>query len=141
MKKTDRKNKTGLTVKWPAGIFTVEECHNENPNFVNITLRVRIRDAILAGDLNEIGYLHNNKGRPRLVLVKGTITQQHIDEAKRRNVILKNDLVYNSVNILTKTNDSDNTQKTKTQAVESESNTTTNKFERRLETNVKTTLV
>ena len=99
MKKTDRKNKTGLNVKWPAGIFTIEECHAANPEFINITLRVRIKNAISDGTLNEIGYLHNGKGRPRLVLVNGPITQEHVAEAKSRTVILKKDLSVNVMNI------------------------------------------
>ena len=40
MKKTDRKNKTNLTVNWPKNIFTIEELNQKNPEFVNITLRV-----------------------------------------------------------------------------------------------------
>lgn len=99
MKKTDRKNKTGLNVKWPDGIFTIEECHTANPEFINITLRVRIKNAISDGTLNEIGYLHNGKGRPRLVLVNGPITQEHVAEAKSRTVILKKDLSVNVMNI------------------------------------------
>ena len=101
MKKTDRKNKTGLNMTWPTGIFTIEECHAANPDFINITLRVRIKNAIKDGVLNELGYLHNGKGRPRVVMVQGTITQEHIAAAKSRSVVLKKDLVVNLTSIAT----------------------------------------
>lgn len=99
MKKTDRKNKTGLNVNWPKGIFTIDECHKNNPDFVNITLRVRIKNAISDGTVNELGHLHNGKGRPSLVLVYGAITQEHVAEAKSRSVILKSNLSVNVMNI------------------------------------------
>jgi hypothetical protein len=99
MKKTDRKNKTGLNVNWPTGIFTIDECHKANPDFVNITLRVRIKNAITENVVNELGYLHNGKGRPCLMLVHGSITQEHVAEAKSRGVVLKPNLSVNVMNI------------------------------------------
>jgi len=95
MKKTDRKNKTNLTVSWPTNIFTIEELNNHNPEFINITLRVRLKAAISNNEVLEVGYLHNGKGRPRLVLVHGNITQEHIAQAKDRGVILKDNLSAN----------------------------------------------
>jgi len=101
MKKTDRKNKTGLVVTWPTNLFTIEECNKANPNFVNITLRVRIKNAITAGTVNELGYLHNGKGRPRSVMVAGPITQDHLAAAKNRGVIFKAGLSVNVMNVPT----------------------------------------
>lgn len=100
MKKTDRKNKTNLTVNWPKNIFTIEELNQKNPEFVNITLRVRLKKAISDNAVSEVGYLHNGKGRPRLVLACGPITQEHIAEAKSKGVVLKDGL---SVNVLSVT--------------------------------------
>lgn len=97
MKKTDRKNKTNLTVNWPKNIFTIEELNQKNPDFVNITLRVRLKKAITDNVVSEVGYLHNGKGRPRLVLACAPITQEHIAEAKSKGVVLKDGL---SVNVL-----------------------------------------
>lgn len=97
MKKTDRKNKTNLTVNWPKNIFTIEELNQKNPDFVNITLRVRLKKAITDNAVSEVGYLHNGKGRPRLVLACAPITQEHIAEAKSKGVVLKDGL---SVNVL-----------------------------------------
>jgi len=99
MKKTDRKNKTNLVVLWPTNIFTIEELNNANPDFVNITLRVRLKKAIDNGEVGEVGYLHNGKGRPRVVLACTPITQNHITEAKNRGCVLKDGLNVNVVNI------------------------------------------
>lgn len=98
MKKTDRKNKTNLTVNWPTNTFTIKELNEANPEFVEITLRVRLKKAIETGEVNEMGVLHNGKGRPTIVFVHGMPTQAHIDEAKNREVILKDSV---TVNVLT----------------------------------------
>jgi len=99
MKKTDRKNKTNLTVTWPSNIFTIKELNAQNPEFVEITLRVRMKKAIESGEITDIGVLHNGKGRPTLVFVHGTPTNEHIEEAKNRQVILKDASTVNVVNI------------------------------------------
>lgn len=99
MKKTDRKNKTNLVVTWPTNVFTIEELNNANKDFVNITLRVRLKKAIDNGQVGEVGYLHNGKGRPRVVLACTPITNEHITEAKNRGCVLKDGISVNVVNI------------------------------------------
>lgn len=101
MKKTDRKNKTNLTVTWPSNIFTIKELNAQNPEFVEITLRVRMKKAMESGEITDIGVLHNGKGRPTLVFVHGTPTKEHLEEAKSRQVILKD---ASSVNVIKITN-------------------------------------
>ena len=101
MKKTDRKNKTNLTVTWPSNIFTIKELNAQNPDFVEITLRVRMKKAMESGEITDIGVLHNGKGRPTLVFVHGTPTKEHIEEAKSRQVILKD---VSTVNVIKITN-------------------------------------
>ena len=99
MKKTDRKNKTNLTVTWPSNIFTIKELNAKNPEFVEITLRVRLKKALDSGEITDIGVLHNGKGRPTLVFVYGTPTKEHIEEAKSRQVILKDASTVNVIKI------------------------------------------
>lgn len=99
MKKTDRKNKTNLTVTWPSNIFTIKELNAKNPDFVEITLRVRLKKALDSGEITDIGVLHNGKGRPTLVFVHGTPTKEHIEEAKSRQVILKESPTVNVIKI------------------------------------------
>ena len=99
MKKTDRKNKTNLTVTWPSNIFTIKELNAHNPEFVEITLRVRMKKAMESGEITDIGVLHNGKGRPTLVFVYGTPTKEHLEEAKSRQVILKDASAVNVIKI------------------------------------------
>ena len=99
MKKTDRKNKTNLTVTWPSNVFTIKELNASNPEFVEITLRVRLKKALDSGEITDIGVLHNGKGRPTLVFVHGTPTKEHIEEAKSRQVILKDASTVNVIKI------------------------------------------
>ena len=101
MKKTDRKNKTNQTVNWPSNIFTIKELNAQNPEFVEITLRTRMKKSMDSGEITDIGVLHNGKGRPTLVFVYGTPTKEHIEEAKSRQVILKD---VSSVNVVKITN-------------------------------------
>ena len=101
MKKTDRKNKTNQTVNWPSNIFTIKELNVQNPDFVEITLRTRMKKSMDSGEITDIGVLHNGKGRPTLVFVYGTPTKEHIEEAKSRQVILKD---VSSVNVIKITN-------------------------------------
>lgn len=97
MKKTDRKNKTNLTITWPTSIFTIKELNDKNSEFVEITLRVRLKKAIETGEVSELGVIHNGKGRPTIVFVHGLPTQSHINEAKAKEVILKEGI---SINVL-----------------------------------------
>ena len=99
MKKTDRKNKTNLTITWPSNIFTIKELNEANKEFVEITLRVRLKRAIESGEVNDIGVIHNGKGRPTIVFVHGNPTAAHIEEAKSREVILKDGLTVNVMKI------------------------------------------
>lgn len=117
MKKTDRKNKTNLTVTWPTdSIFTINELHDSNKNFVLITLRVRLKKAIEVGEVTEIGVLHNGKGRPTNVFVYGKPTPSHIEQAKKKEVIIKDGLESSmSVTILT-VNKDESVPQTETQS-------------------------
>jgi len=90
MKKTDRKNNTNQVVTYPKGIFTTEELHNINSHMKLITLRKRV---VKDTNVSDIGYLHNNKGRPRTVYVHGIITEDMIESAKAKGIVLKSDLM------------------------------------------------
>lgn len=85
MNKTDRKNKTNLTVNWPThgNYFTVKELWKQyNPNFIEITLRVRVDKAIKKDNtVAIIGYKNVGKGRPTMILAMNPITQELLDKA------------------------------------------------------------
>jgi|TARA_S200002703_G_scaffold30656_1_gene26622 hypothetical protein len=77
-----KKNKT---INWPDSTFTIDDVHKLNPDFVNITLRVRIKDAVDKYDIEEIGSIPNGKGRPKKLFVVAPVKQHHLDEAKEKN--------------------------------------------------------
>jgi hypothetical protein len=58
-----------------------------------------MKKAMESGEITEIGVLHNGKGRPTLVFVYGTPTKEHIEEAKSRQVILKDASTVNIIKI------------------------------------------
>jgi hypothetical protein len=74
--KTGRKNKTRLELKLPAaGIYTIEELCGSNPEFVEITLRVRLKKFVNDGKVLELGTLHMTKGRPKLVCATSPVSE------------------------------------------------------------------
>ena len=87
-KVTNRKNKTKLEVKWPASYFTIKSLHTDNPDFVEITLRVRKDKAIESGKIVEIGVNHGGKGRPTAVYAVAPVTEQVLAAAREADVML-----------------------------------------------------
>jgi len=99
-KKTDRKNKTNLTVTWPSNdtYFGVSELTNLNKDFIAITLRVRLKNALDEGIITQIGTVHGGKGRPKLAFAMSPVTDAAIYAARSAGVVL--DDKYESVNVL-----------------------------------------
>lgn len=96
MKQT-RKNRTNQTVIWPSTpYFTIQELHNLNPKFVNITLRVRLTKAIEAGKVAEIGSIPGEKGRPQKVFTQIPVTQNVLSKARQDGI----NLVENADNLV-----------------------------------------
>lgn len=118
MKKTDRKNNTNQVVTYPSCIFTTEELHNTNSHMKLITLRKRVTKE---EKVTDIGYLHNNKGRPRTVYFYGTVTEAVIEAAKSKGIVLRSDLVV-SVASVTPTNKSESEETVVSLKVESTTN-------------------
>ena len=99
-KKTDRKNKTNLTVNWPSNdtYFGVSELTNLNKEFIAITLRVRLKNALDEGVVTQIGTVHGGKGRPKLAFAMSPLTEAAITAARSAGVVLVDK--YNTVNVL-----------------------------------------
>jgi hypothetical protein len=99
-KKTDRKNKTNLTVNWPSNdtYFGVSELTNLNSDFIAITLRVRLKNALDEGVVTQIGTVHGGKGRPKLAFAMSPVTESAITAARSAGVVLVDK--YNTVNVL-----------------------------------------
>ena len=84
-----KKNKTNQVVAWPtATLFTIQELHRLNPKFVNITLRVRLSNAILAGKVAEIGSIPGEKGRPQKVFSLTPVSKLTLDKARSEQINL-----------------------------------------------------
>lgn len=94
MKKTNRKNKTGLKVNWPAGFYTMDPSSaadhasipsllNHNSDFVKITLRVRLNNAIENNTVAVIGTLKGEKGRPKLVFANTPVSAETLEAAAK----------------------------------------------------------
>ena len=96
--KTTRKNRTNLTLKWPSttGYFTVNELFESNPEFIRITLRVRLKKEIEdSKTVAVIGTKKGSHGRPALVYSLTPVNQEVIDKARADGVDIvgDNDLV------------------------------------------------
>lgn len=84
MNKTDRKNKTNLVMNWPehGKLFTIKDLLAANPEFVEITLRVRVDKAIKKENtVAIIGYKNTGKGRPTMIMAMNPVTQELLDSA------------------------------------------------------------
>jgi len=91
VKKTQRKNNTNLTVKWPgtSSYFTIKDLLASNPDFVEITLRVRLKKAIdEEKTVGVIGTTNPGKGRPSLVFAMRPVLQSVLDSAKAAGIQL-----------------------------------------------------
>lgn len=87
--KQPRKNKTNQSVVWPTTTyFTIKELHKLNPKFVEITLRVRLTNAINEGKVIELGSMPGSKGRPEKIFVITPVTQLMIDKATSNRINL-----------------------------------------------------
>ena len=120
-KKTDRKNKTNLTVTWPSNdtYFGVSELSNLNSDFIAITLRVRLKNALDEGVVTQIGTVHGGKGRPKLAFAMSPVTEAAVTAARAAGVVLVDK--YNTVNVLDVKAEAETTEQvetaTKTDAV------------------------
>lgn len=90
MNKTDRKNKTNLTVTWPThgGYFTIKDLMACNPEFIEITLRVRLDKAIKKDKTVEIiGYKNTGKGRPTMVIAMTPVSNELREQAVKDGIL------------------------------------------------------
>lgn len=99
-KKTDRKNKTNLTVTWPSNdtYFGVNDLAQLNKDFIGITLRVRLKNALDEGIVSQIGTVHGGKGRPKLAFAMSPVSAAAIASAQTAGVMLVDK--YNTVGVL-----------------------------------------
>lgn len=103
--KTDRKNKTNLSVNWPTHgeCFTIAELLANNPDFVEITLRVRVDRAIKKdGMVKLVGHKNVGKGRPKMMLAMEPVSKELLEKAYNQDGIQPPDVMINKplVNVI-----------------------------------------
>jgi hypothetical protein len=88
-KKTERKNKTNLVVKWPSTpFFILDEVFDLQKDAKQITLRVRLQKEIESGKVAEIGCRTGGQGRPKKVFAFTPVPQSTLDLAKSQSITL-----------------------------------------------------
>lgn len=69
MSKTTKKN--NAAIEWPSNAyFTIHDLAKQHPNFINITLRFRVKRALENKEIVVIGKVKPPIGRPQLVFAK-----------------------------------------------------------------------
>jgi hypothetical protein len=105
MKQNIRKNKTNQSVIWPTvSPFTIKDLQKLNPKFVNITLRVRLTNAIEDEKIVEIGAVPGGKGRPQKVFSLTPVTKTVLDTATAAGINLVDNAEKKLVNVVSVTN-------------------------------------
>jgi hypothetical protein len=90
-RKTQRKNKTDLVMTWPTNdkYFTIKSLWASNPEFVEITLRVRLKKAIEEEKtVVEIGCKNTGFGRPIKAFVMLPVNQLAVKKAIADGIML-----------------------------------------------------
>lgn len=91
-RKTQRKNRTNLVMKWPSKdeYFTIPSLWKGlNPDFIEITLRVRLKKAIEEEKtVAEIGSKNMGFGRPIKIFAMTPVSPTVLEKAKNDGVIL-----------------------------------------------------
>lgn len=109
MRKTLRKNKTNQILSWPSPdtYFTIDNLLEINPDFVEITLRVRLKKAISEENIVAVvGTKNCGKGRPKLALAMRPVRQTALNSAKDDGILLEEEtklIPFMDVNQTTKT--------------------------------------
>lgn len=103
--KQARKNKTNQSVVWPTSIyFTIKELWHLNPKFIEITLRVRLANAIDPERLVvEIGSIPGGHGRPQKVFAMTPVTQDTLNKAKSSGINLVDNAEQKLINVVSVT--------------------------------------
>ena len=99
-KKTNRKNKTNLELKYPAGHFTINEMLSLNTDFIGITLRKRVVKDEESGAISMLGNFNGGKGRPKKVYAKNPISNETLLSAQAMGITFEGQFQsYNVVSI------------------------------------------
>ena len=107
-----RKNKTKQAIAWPTSMyFTIQDLVKLNPKMLtasrsDITLRVRLTNAIEDGKVAEVGSVSGGKGRPQKIFAITPVTQTVLNKirADGLNVADGADKLVNVISVATPVN-------------------------------------
>lgn len=103
--KNKKEMKKNRVVNYPSNTFTIDELAETNKHFIPITLRSRLTKAIDQGKVIKIGTLVKKMGRPKMLLARAPITDDHIKEANEKDVTFNENLRIQVMNVLNSVND------------------------------------
>jgi hypothetical protein len=108
MNNNQRKNKINVAVEWPKKpYFNIAELLALNPEFVEITLRVRLAKAIdEEGKVVEIGSMPGGKGRPKKIFAYMPVTSNLLDKAESEGINLVDKAREKFINVVSINNTS-----------------------------------
>jgi len=87
MSKTKPTKKTSVVIDWPTGHFTITDVQKKYPSIVNITLRFRVKKALDAKEIVNIGKIKPAIGRPKLVFTRANATKEVLEAATAAGVL------------------------------------------------------
>jgi hypothetical protein len=84
--KTTKKN--NVAIEWPSNThFTMGDLFKKYPNFVEITLRFRVKRGLENKDIVTIGKVKPAIGRPQLVFAKANPSKELLEAATKAGVL------------------------------------------------------
>ena len=86
MAKTTKKN--NVAIEWPSNThFTMNDMFAKYPNFIEITLRFRVKRGLENKDIVTIGKVKPAIGRPQLVFAKANPSKELLEAATKAGVL------------------------------------------------------
>ena len=80
--------KNQIAIEWPTNThFTIKELCKKYPDFIEITLRFRIKRALENKEIVVIGKVKPAIGRPQLVFTKANPTKETLEAATKAGVL------------------------------------------------------
>ncbi len=94
MAKSTKKNNEPIA--WPDVHFTIDDMFKKYPDFVQITLRFRVKRGLENKEIVAIGKVKPAIGRPRLVFAKANPSKELLESATKVGVLPLDDTSKNT---------------------------------------------
>ncbi len=85
---SNKNKKNNVAVEWPSNThFTMNDLFKANPDFIEITLRFRVKRALENKEIVTIGKVKPPIGRPQLVFSKANPSKELLETATKAGVL------------------------------------------------------